>query len=94
MHHRTALAHAVTEEQAWRIERPGRADIVACAAFSPDGKRIGTVSLTEISCSLFSIRIPNGFFLHGASIDYMRMYTSRAKDIKQRPAVMVIFEPK
>jgi hypothetical protein len=36
----------------------------------------------------------HGFFLHGDSVDYMRMYTHRAKDIKQRPAVMVIFEPK
>jgi hypothetical protein len=38
---------------------------------------------------------PNhGFFLHGDSNDYMRMYTPKAKDIKQRPAVMVIYEPK
>jgi hypothetical protein len=38
---------------------------------------------------------PNhGFFLHGDSNDYMRMYTPRAKEIKQRPAVMVIYEPK
>jgi hypothetical protein len=36
----------------------------------------------------------HGFFLHGDSIDYMRMYTNRAKDVKQRPAVMVVFEPK
>ena len=31
--------------------------------------------------------------LHGDSNDYMRMYTPRAKDLKQRPALMVIYEP-
>jgi hypothetical protein len=35
---------------------------------------------------------PNhGFFLHGQN-DYMRMYTTRASDIKQRPAVFVVYE--
>ena len=36
----------------------------------------------------------HGFFLHGDSNDYMRMYTPKAKNLKQRPAVMVIYEPK
>ena len=36
----------------------------------------------------------DGFFLHGDSQDYMRMYTPKAGDIRQRPAVMVIYEPK
>jgi hypothetical protein len=36
----------------------------------------------------------HGLFLHGDSVDYMRMYTHRAKDVKRRPAVMVIYEPK
>jgi hypothetical protein len=36
----------------------------------------------------------HGFFLHGDSSDYMRMYTPLAKDIKRRPAIMVIYEPK
>ena len=36
----------------------------------------------------------HGFFLHGDSNDYMRMNTPRAKDLKQRPALMVIYEPK
>ncbi len=35
-----------------------------------------------------------GFYLHGDSTDYMRMYTPLAKEIKHRPAVMVIYEPK
>jgi hypothetical protein len=35
-----------------------------------------------------------GFFLHGDSNDYMRMYTPKAKNIKERPAVMVIYETK
>jgi hypothetical protein len=26
--------------------------------------------------------------------DYMRMYTPLAKDVRQRPAVVVIYEPK
>jgi hypothetical protein len=36
----------------------------------------------------------HGFFLHGDSKDYMRMYTHRAKNIQQRPALMVIYEAK
>jgi hypothetical protein len=37
---------------------------------------------------------PNhGFFLHGDSTDYMRMYTPKARNLKQRPALMVIYEP-
>jgi len=36
----------------------------------------------------------HGFFLHGDSSDYMRMYTPQAKELKQRPALMVIYEPK
>lgn len=36
----------------------------------------------------------HGFFLHGDSNDYMRMYTPNAKNPKERPAVMVIYEPK
>jgi hypothetical protein len=38
---------------------------------------------------------PNhGFFLHGDSNDYMRMYTSRAREVAQRPAILVIYDPK
>jgi hypothetical protein len=38
---------------------------------------------------------PNhGFMLHGDSHDYMTAYTREAKDIKNRPAVLVIYEPK
>jgi hypothetical protein len=36
----------------------------------------------------------HGFFLHGDSKDYMRMFTPRARELKQRPALMVIYEPK
>jgi hypothetical protein len=36
----------------------------------------------------------HGFFLHGDSNDYMLMYTPRATELKQRPALMVIYEPK
>jgi hypothetical protein len=36
----------------------------------------------------------HGFFLHGDSNDYMRMFTTRAKERKQRPALMVIYDPK
>ena len=36
----------------------------------------------------------HGFFLHGDSNDYMRMYTPQAKNLKQRPAVLVIYELK
>ena len=38
---------------------------------------------------------PNhGFMLHGDSTDYMTGYTSKARDIKTRPAVLVIYVPK
>jgi hypothetical protein len=38
---------------------------------------------------------PNhGFMLHGDSRDYMTAYTRKAKDVKNRPAVLVIYEPK
>jgi hypothetical protein len=38
---------------------------------------------------------PNrGFYLHGDSNDYMLMYTHRAKEVSQRPALLVIYEPK
>ena len=36
----------------------------------------------------------HGFFLHGDSNDYMLMYTPRVKAPKQRPALMVIYEPR
>jgi hypothetical protein len=35
-----------------------------------------------------------GFFLHGDSSHYMRMVTPTAKNVRQRPAVLVIYEPK
>jgi len=38
--------------------------------------------------------VNHGFFLHVDTGDYMAMYTSRAKDVKQRPVLMVIYEPK
>jgi hypothetical protein len=38
-------------------------------------------------------RANHGFFLYGDSNDYMRMYTPKAKNLKQRPAVMIIYEP-
>jgi hypothetical protein len=36
----------------------------------------------------------HGFFLHGDSNDYMLMHTPKAQDSKQRPVLMVIYEPK
>jgi len=38
--------------------------------------------------------VNHGFFLHGDSNDYMRMYTPKARNLRQRPALMVIYEPK
>jgi hypothetical protein len=35
----------------------------------------------------------HGFFLHGDSNDYMTMYTSRAKEVRQRPAILVVYDP-
>lgn len=36
----------------------------------------------------------HGFFLHGDSNDYMRMYTPKAKNLKDRPALMIIYAPR
>ncbi len=38
--------------------------------------------------------VNHGFFLYGDSNDYMSMYTPRVKDIKLRPALMVVYEPR
>ncbi len=38
--------------------------------------------------------VNHGFFLYGDSNDYMSMYTPRVKDIKFRPALMVVYEPR
>ncbi len=58
----------------------------------------GTVSAWDFTAAVkfwFDGRHANhGFFLYGDSNDYMRMYTPRAKDIRLRPAMMVIYEPK
>jgi hypothetical protein len=38
---------------------------------------------------------PNhGFMLHGDSHDYMIAHAREAKDVKDRPAVLVIYEPR
>lgn len=39
-------------------------------------------------------RANHGFFLHGDSSDYMLACTPLAKDIRRRPAILVIYEPK
>ena len=36
----------------------------------------------------------HGFFLYGDSNDYMRLYTRFAKDLRQRPAIFVIYATK
>jgi len=36
----------------------------------------------------------HGFFLHGDSNDYMSMYTPLAGEVRGRPALLVIYEPK
>jgi hypothetical protein len=36
----------------------------------------------------------HGFMLHGDSRDYMTAYSRKAKDLKNRPAVLVIYEPR
>jgi hypothetical protein len=36
----------------------------------------------------------HGFMLHCDSRDYMRAHTREAKEIKDRPALLVIYDPK
>ena len=38
-------------------------------------------------------RVNNGFMLHGDSHDYITAFTGEAKEIRDRPAVIVIYEP-
>jgi hypothetical protein len=65
-------------------------------AHGPAGS--GTVSVWDFAEALKfwqDSKHPNhGFFLHGDSNDYMRMYTSRAREVLQRPALLVIYDPK
>jgi len=59
------------------------------------GGAVSTWEFTEAVKFWFDGQHANhGFFLYGDSNDYMRMYTPRVKDIKLRPAIMVVYDPK
>jgi hypothetical protein len=59
------------------------------------GGVVSTWDFTEAIKFWLDGRHPNyGFYLHGDSVDYMKMVTPLAKEIKQRPALLVIYEPK
>jgi hypothetical protein len=36
----------------------------------------------------------HGFFFYGDSTDYMRIFTPKAKEVKRRPTILVVFEPR
>ena len=64
-------------------------------AYGPGRGKVNWWDFTEAIRFWTSGEHPNhGFMLHGDSRDYMNGYTREAKDIKNRPAVLVIYEPK
>jgi hypothetical protein len=64
-------------------------------AYGPGRGKVNWWDFTEAVRFWTSGEHPNhGFMLHGDSRDYMTGYTRKAKDLKNRPAVMVIYEPK
>ena len=71
-----------------------------CAANAPDQLKllqaivIPGVGVAAAQAGVDGTHANHGFFLHGDSTDYMRMYTPKAKDLKLRPALMVIYEAK
>jgi hypothetical protein len=59
------------------------------------GGPVSTWDFTEALKFWTDAAHPNhGFFLYGDSNDYARIYTYTAKEVKVRPAILVIYEPK
>lgn len=64
-------------------------------AYGPGRGKVNWWDFTQAIRFWTSGEHPNhGFMLHGDSHDYMTGYTREAKDIKNRPAVLVIYDPK
>jgi hypothetical protein len=64
-------------------------------AYGPGRGKVNWWDFTEAVRFWTNGEHPNhGFMLHGDSLDYMTGYTRKAKDIKNRPALLVIYEPK
>jgi hypothetical protein len=64
-------------------------------AYGPGKGKVNSWDFTVAVAYWTSGEHPNhGFMLHGDSRDYMNGYTREAKDLKNRPAVLVIYEPK
>jgi hypothetical protein len=64
-------------------------------AFGPGQGKVNSWDFTEAVRFWTGGRHANhGFMLHGDSHDYMIAHAREAKDLKNRPAVLVIYEPK
>jgi hypothetical protein len=64
-------------------------------AFGPGHPKVTSWDFTEAVRFWTSGKHPNhGGMLHGDSVDYMTAHTRKAKEMKNRPAVLVIYEPK
>jgi hypothetical protein len=64
-------------------------------AFGPGQPKVNSWDFAEAVRSWTSGKHPNhGFMLHGDSKDYMIAHSREAKEIKDRPAVLVIYEPR
>jgi hypothetical protein len=64
-------------------------------AHGPGQGKVNTWDFTEAVRYWTGGKHPNhGFMLHGDSHDYLRAHTREAKALRDRPAVLVIYEPK
>jgi hypothetical protein len=64
-------------------------------AYGPTHGKVNTWDFTEAVKFWTEGKKPNhGFFFHGDSTDYMTAFSSKAKEAKDRPALLVIYEPK
>ena len=64
-------------------------------AYGPGTGKVNTWDFVEAVRFWTDGKHPNhGFMLHGDSKDYMIAHSREAKESKDRPAVLVIYEPK
>ena len=65
------------------------------AAHGPFGGTAGVWDLTEAMKFWVEDGKPNhGFFFHGDAGDYTKVFSREQKDVKKRPTIMVVYEPK
>jgi len=64
-------------------------------AFGPSQGKVNVWDFTQaVQFWTEGLHANHGFFLHGDSSDYFQAFSSKARDIKNRPALLVVYEPK